>query len=49
MSFAFDCVYVRVERVVRESHGMVAAYVRTVAGGVVPVLFHSDETVTVGA
>lgn len=49
MSFAFDCVYIRVERVVRESHGMIAAHVRTATGGVVPVLFHSDETVMVGA
>lgn len=48
-SFAFENVYIHIERVTRESHGMIAAHVRTVAGTVAPVLFHSDENVTVGA
>lgn len=49
MHLAMDCAYIRIERVRRETHGMIAAYVRSATGAVVPVLFHSDESLTVGA
>lgn len=49
MSIALDRVYVHVERVAVESHGMIAAYVRSITGESVPVLFHSNEILTIGA
>lgn len=48
-SFAFENVYIHIERVTRESHGMIAAHVRTAAGKAAPVLFHGSESVMVGA
>lgn len=49
MSLSFSRVYAHIERVIRDRDGMVTAYVRAVTGASVPVRFHSDETVTVGA
>ncbi|MGV2822603.1 hypothetical protein ABZX73_17190 [Brevibacterium casei] len=49
MHLSMSRVYVRVERITREHGDMVRAYVRSVTGALVPVLFHADESLTVGA
>ena len=49
MHLAFENVYVRVEEVVTDTHGMLTAFVKDAAGRRAPVRFHSDELLTVGA
>lgn len=49
MSLAFSGVYVYVEAVARETAGMIAVTVRDHAGRMVPVRFHENEFLTVGA
>ena len=49
MHLAFDGVYVRIEDVVSDTHGMLTAFVRDMTGHRVPVRFHCDEPLTVGA
>ena len=49
MHLAFDGVYVRIEDVVSDTHGMLTAFVRDMTGRRAPVRFHCDELLTVGA
>ena len=48
MHLAFENVYVRIEDVVTDTHGMITAFVKDVTGRSAPVRFHSNEILTVG-
>ncbi|MGR6088970.1 hypothetical protein ACU4IU_00240 [Brevibacterium sp. CSND-B09] len=49
MHLAFESVYVRVENVAQDTHGMLTAMVRDARGELAPVRFHGAECLTVGA
>lgn len=49
MHLVFDDFRVRVEDVVTDTHGMLTAFVKDVAGRSAPVRFHADEFLTIGA
>lgn len=49
MHIDLECAYIRVERIAHETCGMIRATIPSALGGLATVVFHSDETITIGA